>query len=104
MGIIVKYIITETQANKFIRKYLNSLELKVIHGNDGNIWVEDNEGEAIFHYWIETAKTYLLIDPHIWGSVRGLFGLDDMSARYEILLWFEDKFDRRVDDVSIWWD
>ena len=98
----MKYIITENQLSKFIRKYLNSLELDVHWNRDGSIWVKDGEGNAIFHYYIENYGTYLKADSHICSTVEGMFGLDGLSARFEVLLWFEDKFDRRVDEINSW--
>jgi hypothetical protein len=98
----MKYILTEKQLSSFIRKYLNSLELDVTWNRDGSIWVKDGEGNAIFHYYIETYKTYLMADSHICSTVEGMFGLDGLSARVEVLLWFEDKFDRRVDEINLW--
>lgn len=99
----MKYIITEEQLSKFIRKYLDSLELDISRGKDGSIWIEDGKNKEIFNYYIETNKTNLLIDPDIWSTVKNMFGLENMTAKYEIMIWFEDKFERKVDEVSIWW-
>jgi hypothetical protein len=99
----MKYIITEEQLSKYVRRYLNSIELDVSRA-DNEIWITNMEGKAIFYYYIDNVKTYLNIDPDIWSTVRGMFGLDDLTARMEILFWFEDKFDRRVDEIHIWWD
>jgi len=99
----MKYIITESQLSKFVRRYLDSLEIDVSRTND-EIWITNMEGSAIFYYYIDNHKKNLNVDPDIWSTVRGMFGLDDLTARMEILFWFEDKFDRRVDEIHIWWD
>ena len=100
---MMKYIITESQLSKFVRRYLNSLEINVSREDD-DFWITNMEGRAIFYYYVGDKKRNLNIDPDIWSTVRGMFGLDDLRARMEILFWFEDKFDRRVDEVYIWWD
>jgi hypothetical protein len=99
----MKIIITESQLSKFVRRYLNSLELNV-SGIDNEIWLSNMENKGIFWYYVDDGKRYLNIDPDVWSTVRGMFGLDDLTARMEILFWFEDKFDRIVEDTSIWWD
>lgn len=99
----MKYIITESQLSKFVRRYLNSIEFNVSREDD-EFWITNMEGKSIFYYYVGDNKRNLNIDPDIWSTVRGMFGLDDLTARMEILFWFEDKFDRRVDEVYIWWD
>lgn len=100
----MKYIITESQLSKFVRRYLNSLEMNISRSDDEIFISDPQKGGGIFYYYFDNHKRNLNIDPDIWSTVRGMFGLDDLTARMEIVFWFEDKFDRIVDDVSIWWD
>ena len=99
----MKYIITESQLSKFVRRYLDSLDLRVVTNNDEEIWIE-NGHSAVFWYYIDGHQRQLNIDPDIWSTVRNMFDLEDYAARMEIVYWFEDKFNRRIDDVKIWWD
>lgn len=99
----MKYIITEAQIGKFIRRYLNSLEYHINRHSDGDIFLGKEERRSGI-FWFQQDTGELLIDPEIYNTVKGMFGLDDLTTRMEILFWFEDKFDRRVDEVTVWYD
>jgi len=100
----MKYIITEAQIGKFVKRYLDSIDFDVHYLKDGDLFITKGGGykNGIFHYEIDIRRVY--VDPDIYNTVKGMFGLDDLNTRMEILFWFEDKFDRRVDEITVWYD
>jgi hypothetical protein len=99
----MKYIITETQIGKFIRRYLDTIEYRVTIDSDGDIFLgKQDKRSGIF--WFQQDTGELLIDPEIYKTVKSMFGISDLESRMEILMWFEDKFDRRVSKPTVWWD
>jgi hypothetical protein len=99
----MKYIITESQISKFVKRYLDSIEYYVSRDSDGDIWLKKEEkGLGIF--WFQQDVGELLIDSDIYDTVKYMFSISDLETRMEILMWFEDKFDRKIKIASIWWD
>lgn len=99
----MKYIITESQISKFVRRYLDSIEYHVSRDSDGDIFLgKEHKRSGIF--WFQQDNGELLIDPDIYDTVKAMFSISDLESRMEILMWFEDKFDRRVKTATIWWD
>jgi hypothetical protein len=99
----MKYILTESQISKFVRRYLDSIECHINRDGDGDIFLgKEPKRSGIF--WYRQGDGELLIDPDIYNTVRAMFGIGDAGARLEILYWFEDKFDRTVKIATVWWD
>jgi len=99
----MKYIITEEQIGRFVRRYLDSIEYRVTRDSDGDIFL-DKQDKSSGIFWFQQDTGELLIDPEIYETVKNMFGISDLESRMEILLWFQDKFDRRVKKSTVWWD
>ena len=99
----MKYIITEAQIGRFVKRYLDTIEYRVTRDSDGDIFLgKEEKSSGIF--WFQQDTGELLIDPEIYKTVKSMFGISDLESRMEITFWFEDKFDRRVKKSTVWWD
>jgi hypothetical protein len=97
----MKYIITESQISRIIKRYLDSIKYRVTKDSDGDIFLgKEDKRSGIF--WFQQDTGELLIDPEIYENVKNIFGISDLESRMEILMWFEDKFDRRVSKSTVW--
>jgi hypothetical protein len=107
----MKYIITESQYNKAIDKFISHQfkgfeERTSPQRYDSNFWVKD--GEVIAE--IGKGTYYIVIRSDIWNIISDMFSLDHKEVKTYIKQWLEEHFmlgrltplEGRTESVRIW--
>ena len=71
----MKYIITESQISRIIKRYLDSIKYRVTKDSYGDIFLgKEDKRPGIF--WFQQDTGELLIDPEIYKNVKNIFGIN----------------------------
>jgi hypothetical protein len=109
----MKYIITESQMDRAVLKYLNTefgdLEPYKNKKHPNRIlFVKD--GEVIFEYFIEVGSVFISYRK-VWAFLQRFFLLDDMEVGNTLRQWMSEYYNLDVRsnpipviDTEKWWD
>lgn len=104
----MKYIITESQVNKFVKKYLDGIEWVVM---DYSTWemtrlfFKDKmqyPEDAIFESYIDedldenTHEKVLLVNRKFFTTLKSLFGLTTYALSKSLMEWYQSYTNEKV--------
>lgn len=99
----MKYLITESQIDKIIFKYLDNQDFIIKKMSSGSITYfvnseGDEYGDSLMQYFRsgECVISFELID-----EIKDFFSIEFNSSKYVIARWVENTLDRRVKEVII---
>ena len=91
----MKYLITESQLDKVIFKYLNNQDfIKVEYGNNIYFVNSENDEYAQIRYDKSDGWCYIKID--LIKEISSFFSLDDSDSKEVIGRWVEDTLQMKV--------
>ena len=99
----MKYLITESQINKVIFKYLDNQDFIIKRMSSDNITYfvnseNDEYSDSLIQYYRsgECVMSFELID-----EIKEFFSMEFNSSKYVIARWVENTLDRRVKEIII---
>ena len=99
----MKYIITESQMDRAVLKYLNTIYGDLVPfetDKDPNFIFFMKDGEVIFDYNKKSGKVYISYD-HIWSFLESFFGLKYTEIQDLTKEWVEEHYKLRVTTTSV---
>jgi len=101
----MKYLITESQIDRIIFKYLDNQDfIQIKRGNA--IYFANSEGGEYIDSLIDSLIEYFrsgecVISFELIDEIKDFFSIEFNSSKYVIARWVENTLDRRVKEVII---
>jgi hypothetical protein len=97
----MKYLITESQIDKVIFKYLDNQDFIQIEKGDG-VYFVNSEGDEYSNSLIQYFRSgECVISFELIGEIQDFFSIEFDNSKYAIARWVENTLDRRVEEIII---
>ena len=95
----MKYLITESQFDKAIFKYLDNQDF-IVTGNDTSLFFINSEGDEYAQIRYDKDDGWCGIDDKLIEEISSFFSLDEFDSKEVIGGWVENTLRMRVTDTS----
>jgi hypothetical protein len=97
----MKYLITESQLNRIIFKYLDNQDF-IQFDKDDNIYFVNSEGDEYGDSLIQYYRSGdCVINFELINEIQEFFSIEFDNSKYVIARWVENTLDRRVKEIII---
>ena len=99
----MKYLITQSQLDKIVFKYLENQDFIIKRMNSGNInYFVNSEGDGYADALIQHHRSGdCVISYELINEIATFFSIDFDDSKYVIARWIENTLDRRVKEIII---
>ena len=97
----MKYLITESQLDKVIFKYLNNQDF-IVTGNDTSLFFINSEGDeyAQIRYNEDSEVCFINID--LVKEISSFFSLEHSDSKEVVGMWVENTLQMKVTNTYVW--
>ena len=99
----MKYLITQSQLDKIVFKYLDNQDFIIKKMNSDNInYFVNSEGDGYMDALIQHHRSGdCVISYELINEIATFFSIDFDDSKYVIARWVENNLDRRVKEIII---
>ena len=97
----MKYIITESQKEKMILRYLDDKQFNVVEGSD-SLYFYNNLSDKYSMLRYDMADGWLFISSSLSEELRNFFHLSVEDVEFKVAKWFRDKYNIPVERGDVW--
>ena len=99
----MKYLITQSQLDKIVFKYLDNQDFIIKRMNSDNInYFVNSEGDGYMDALIQHHRSGdCVISYELINEIATFFSIDFDDSKYVIARWIENTLDRRVKEIII---
>jgi len=97
----MKYIITESQKEKMILRYLDDKQFNVVEGSD-SLYFYNNLSDKYSMLRYDMADGWLFISLSLSEELRNFFHLSVNDVEFKVAKWFKDKYYIPVERGDVW--
>jgi len=99
----MKYLITQSQLDKIVFKYLDNQDFIIKRMNSDNInYFVNSEGDGYMDALIQHHRSVdCVISYELINEIATFFSIDFDDSKYVIARWIENTLDRRVKEIII---
>jgi len=99
----MKYLITQSQLDKIVFKYLDNQDFIIKKMNSDNInYFVNSEGDGYMDALIQHHRSGdCVISYELINEIATFFSIDFDDSKYVIARWIENTLDRRVKEIII---
>jgi len=99
----MKYLITPSQLDKIVFKYLDNQDFIIKRMNSDNInYFVNSEGDGYMDALIQHHRSGdCVISYELINEIATFFSIDFNDSKYVIARWIENTLDRRVKEIII---
>ena len=97
----MKYLITESQLDKVIFKYLNNQDF-IVTGNDTSLFFINSESDEYAQIRYDEDSEVCFINIDLVKEISSFFSLEHSDSKEVIGMWVENTLQMKVTDTYVW--
>ena len=97
----MKYLITESQIDKIIFKYLDNQDF-IVTGNDTSLFFINSESDVYAQIRYDEDSEVCFINIDLVKEISSFFSLESERSKEVIGMWVENTLQMKVTDTYVW--
>ena len=97
----MKYLITESQLDKVIFKYLNNQDF-IVTGNDTSLFFINSESDEYAQIRYDEDSEVCFINIDLVKEISSFFSLEHSDSKEVVGMWVENTLQMKVTNTYVW--